>query len=111
MGVGGVGLVVGVCVHAGLVLVLRGSIALGGWSWVLARCLVVGQGVCLVASLVLFAVGLSGRFREWVVSGVRRCGQWERRLFRLPHERKGLLLLCCMVSGWGLARVSRRGAG
>jgi len=31
--------------------------------------------------LVLALMGLTRRFREWVVSDVRRCGQWMSRLF------------------------------
>lgn len=81
LGVGGVALVLGLCASGMLVLALRGLLPMPPWLWVLTRCLVVVQVVCLVASVVLLGMGLSGRFREWVVSGVRRCGQWIRGLF------------------------------
>lgn len=57
LGVGGVGLVVGLCVSAGLVLALRSALAFPGWLWVVTRCLVVMQGVCLVAGVVLLVRG------------------------------------------------------
>lgn len=74
-------LVLGLCASGVLVLALRGLLPMSPWLWVLARCLVVMECVCLVASVVLFGMGLSRRFREWVVSGVRSCGQWVRGLF------------------------------
>ena len=81
LGVGGVALVVGVWVSAELLLTLMGLVAMPSWLWLLARCLAVAQVVCLLGVSVLMAMGLSGGFRGWVVSGVRRCGQWIRGLF------------------------------
>lgn len=65
----------------GLPLALRGLVPMPPWLWVVARCLVVAQGVCLVAGVVLMAMGLSRRFREWVEGGVGRCKTWMRGLF------------------------------
>ena len=76
MGVAGVGLVLGLCASGVLVLALRGLLPMLPWLWLLARCLVVVSGMCVVVSGVLLAMGMSGRFREWVVSGLGRCGQW-----------------------------------
>ena len=81
LGVGGVAVLLGLCASGVLVLALRGLLPMSPWLLVLARCLMVMECACLVASVVVFEMGLSGRFREWVVSGVRRCGRWIRGLF------------------------------
>ena len=81
LGVGGVALVLGLCASGVLVLALRGLVPMPPWLWVLTRCLVVAQVVCLLGVSVLMAMGLSRRFREWIVRGVRRCGEWGRGLF------------------------------
>ena len=81
VGVGGVALVLGLCTSVVLVLALRGLLPMSPWLWVVARCLVIVEVVCLVTSVVLMAMGLSGRFRKWIASGVRRCVQWGRGLF------------------------------
>ena len=89
VGVGGVALVLGVCASGMLVLALRGLIPMPPWLWVLARCLVVMQCVCLVAAVVLMAMGLSGRFRGWVVGGMRGwCGGVGNR-WGMGRERCG----------------------
>ena len=81
LGVAGAGLVLGLCASGMLVLALRGLLPLADWLWVVARCVVVVELICLVVGGILMAMGLSRRFREWVVSGVRRCGQWIREMF------------------------------
>jgi len=49
--------------------------------WLLARCLGVATWLCFGASVVLLAMGVSKRFREWVEGGVGRCKTWMGRLF------------------------------
>lgn len=51
------------------------------WWLVVAVCIVVGTYLCLVASIVLLAMGLNKRFRGWVEGGVGRCSAWVCRLF------------------------------
>ena len=62
-------------------LVSVGLVPMPPWLWVVARCVVVVEVICLVAGGILMAMRLSRRFREWVESGVRRCGGWIRGLF------------------------------
>lgn len=79
--VGGVGLLLGLCASGMLVLALRGALPLPVWLWLLARCLVVTSWLCFSATVVLVAMDMSKRFREWVEGGVGRCGVWIRGLF------------------------------
>ena len=70
LGVGGVAWVVSGLVSVGLVLALRGLIPMPPWLWVLARGLLIASWVCFGGTVVLLAMGLSGRFRELVASVV-----------------------------------------
>jgi len=81
MGVWGVALLVGVWVSVELLLALMGLVAMPPWLWLLVRCVAVATWVCFGASVVLMAMGVSKRFREWVEGGVGRCGRWIGRLF------------------------------
>ncbi len=58
------GLVLGLCASRVLLLALRGLVPMPPWLWVLTRCLVVVQGVCLVAGVVLLVKGLTLRVKE-----------------------------------------------
>ena len=51
-------------VSVGLLLALRGLVAKPPWLWVVARCLVVVSGMCLVASMVLLVRGLTLRAKK-----------------------------------------------
>lgn len=81
VGVGGVAWVVSGLVSVVLVLVVRGLVPMPTWLWVVARGLLIASWVCFGATVFLLAMGLSRRFREWVVSGVARGGRWIRELF------------------------------
>ena len=72
---------VSVCTYGGLELMLRSPVPLPAWCLVVAVGFTTVAHLCTVAMGVLVAMGISKRFREWVVSGVRRCGQWGHRLF------------------------------
>ena len=70
LGVAGVGLVVGLCVSTGLAVALKSPIPMSQGGWVVTWCLVVIHVMCPVASPVLVAMGVSGRFRGWVLGGL-----------------------------------------
>lgn len=80
LGVGGVALIVGVWVSVELLLALMGLVGMPPWLWLLARCLAVATWLCFGATGVLLAMSMSKGFREWVESGVGRCGRWIGRL-------------------------------
>ena len=68
--VAGVGLVVDLCLLGGVTLALRSPVAIPSWWLVVAVCVVAGTYLGLMAAVVLLAMGMSGRFREWVVGRV-----------------------------------------